>query len=103
MSDLSAHIQQTPLLDTHEHMRKEREYVEKGPDVLGDLFDNYIIGDLTTAGASPEAVQAIYVPGNLDVAARWNGIKDYWAHCQFTGYGEAVRLIAKNVYGMDEI
>ena len=30
-------------------------------------------------------------------------MKTFWTHCQFTGYGEAVRLTAKNVYGMDEI
>ncbi len=103
MTDLAQHIQETPLIDTHEHLRKEQEYVENGPDVLADLFGNYVPADLITAGATQAAVNALLDPKNPDIAARWNGVKDAWAHCQFTGYGEAVRLIANDVYGMEEI
>jgi predicted TIM-barrel fold metal-dependent hydrolase len=103
MTDLAQFIQQTPLIDTHEHLRKEQEYVENGPDVLADLFGNYVLADLITAGATQEAVNALQDTKNPDIPARWNGIKDAWAMCQHTGYGEAVRLIAKDVYGMDEI
>ena len=103
MTDLTQHIQELKLIDTHEHLRKEQEYVKNGPDVLTDLFGNYVLADLITAGATQQAVNALTDTTNPDIAARWNGIKDAWAHCQFTGYGEAVRLIAKDVYGMDEI
>lgn len=103
MTDLAQHIQQIKLIDTHEHLRKEQEYVENGPDVLADLFGNYVLADLITAGATQQAVNAVNDTKNPDIAARWNGIKDAWQQCQFTGYGEAVRLIAKDVYGMDEI
>jgi hypothetical protein len=103
MTDLAQHIQQTKLIDTHEHLRSEQEYVENGPDVLGDLFNNYVLADLISAGATQQAVNALTDTKNPDIEARWNGIKDTWAHCQFTGYGEAVRLIAKDVYGMEEI
>src|SRR5690606_27471181 len=103
MTDLAQHIQQIKLIDTHEHLRSEQEYVENGPDVLGDLFNNYVLADLISAGATQQAVNALTDTKNPDIEARWNGIKDAWAHCQFTGYGEAVRLIAKDVYGMEEI
>jgi hypothetical protein len=53
MTDLAHHIEVTPLMDTHEHVRDEAAYVENGPDVLQDLFDNYVAHDLRTAGASP--------------------------------------------------
>ena len=39
MTDLAAYIQETPLIDSHEHLRTEQEYVENGPDVLADLFE----------------------------------------------------------------
>ena len=103
MTDLAQYIQQTTLIDTHEHLRKEKEYVEAGPDVLADLFENYACQDLITAGASVEAFKALLDSSNPDIEARWNGVKDFWTLCQFTGYGEAVRTIARNVYGMDEI
>ena len=103
MTDLAHHIQQTTIINTHEHLRKEQEYVENGPDVLADLFNNYVLADLITAGAAQAAVDALYDSSNPDIEARWNGVKEAWQHCQFTGYGEAVRLIARDVYGMNEI
>lgn len=103
MTDLAQHIQATAMIDTHEHLRKEHEYVEEGPDVLADLFQNYVPADLITAGASQQAIEALLDTSNPDIEARWNGVKAAWGHCQFTGYGEAVRLIAKDAYGMDEI
>src|SRR5262249_11043771 len=40
---------------------------------------------------------------NPDVRARFADVREAWLRCQHTGYGEAVRLIAKLVYGMDDI
>ena len=37
-TDLAGYIQNAPLSDTHEHLRKEKEWVESGPDILQDLF-----------------------------------------------------------------
>jgi hypothetical protein len=103
MTDLSQHIQETTLMDTHEHLRKEAEYTENGPDVLQDLFGNYVQADLIIAGATQEAVDKLSDSSNPDIEARWAGISAAWHHCQYTGYGEAVRLIAKYTYGMEEI
>ena len=36
-TDLCQHIADTLLIDTHEHLRKERDWVENGPDILQDL------------------------------------------------------------------
>jgi uncharacterized protein len=103
MTDLSQHIQELPLMDTHEHLRKEADYLENGPDVLRDLFENYIPADLIVAGAAPEAVQKLLDSNNPNIEVRWAGVSEAWQHCQHTGYGQAVRLIAKKFYGMDEI
>jgi hypothetical protein len=77
MTDLAQYIQQTALIDTHEHLAEEREYVEVGPDVLADLFSNYILADLITAGATQEAVSALVDSSNPDFATRWNAVKDF--------------------------
>ena len=103
MTDLSQHIQETTIMDTHEHLRKEADYTEQGPDVLQDLFGNYVQADLIVAGATQQAVDRLLDSSNPDIEARWSGISAAWEHCQYTGYGEAVRLIAKGAYGMDEI
>ena len=104
MTDLVHHIQNTPLADTHEHLHKEDRYVQDGPDVLEDLFaKNYIVADLVVAGATPKAVERLCDSHDPDIAARWKGVKDAWQHCQHTAYGEAVRLTAQHIYGMNEI
>lgn len=101
-SDLTHHIESIRLVDTHEHMRRENDWVENGPDILQDLFGNYVPADLHTAGASSEAMQNLMDPSK-DIKTRFEGIKDAWNATQFTGYGEAVRLIAKHIYGLDEL
>ena len=102
MTDLTHHIQTIRLVDTHEHMRRENDWVENGPDILQDLFGNYVPADLHTAGASPQAMQNL-MNASQDVADRFDGIQDAWEATQFTSYGEAVRLIAKHIYALDEL
>ncbi len=102
-TDLMHHINETALVDTHEHLRKEPEWVNEGPDILQDLFGNYVPADLHTAGASSEALSRLMDGSDPDIAGRFEGIREAWEATQFTGYGEAVRLIASHVYGLDAL
>src|SRR4051794_26404348 len=103
-TDLALQVRNMRLLDTHEHLAKEAEWVEGGPaDVLQDLFTNYVPADLLAAGAPPDAVKRLADGTDPDLEARWAGVRDAWDAIQATGYGEAVRLLAKQVYGLDEI
>ena len=102
-TDLAHHIETTPLVDTHEHLRKEPDWLEDGPDILQDLFGNYVPADLNTAGASSDAMTRLMDASDPDIAGRFKGIQEAWEATQFTGYGEAVRLIAEHVYEIDEL
>ena len=101
-TDLAVHIDQSPLIDTHEHLRKEPEWVDDGPDILQDLFGNYVPADLRTAGASPEAVRKLMDASDPDLEARFAGIRPAWEATRYTGYGEAVRILAEEIYGIEE-
>ncbi len=90
-------------MDTHEHLRKEQDYVDNGPDVLLDLFGNYVTADLVVAGASGEAMKRLNDANDPDISGRFRGVQGAWEKCKHTGYGEAVRLIAQHAYGVDEI
>jgi len=103
MSHLAAHIAQTRLIDTHEHLPSEQEFVEGGPDLLQDLFDNYVQADLLVAGASEAAVRRLLDASDPDLAGRLAGVGDAWQRCRHTGYGEAVRLLARQIYDIEEL
>ena len=102
-TDLAQHIQETPLVDTHEHLEREPEWVENGPDILQDLFGNYVTADLVTAGASPQAMTRLKDGNDPDIAGRFEGVRNAWEATQYTGYGEAVRLIANHAYDIEEL
>lgn len=102
-SDLGQFIQQTPLCDSHEHLNKEKAWVEDGPrDVLEDLFTNYQPADLLSAGASEEQVQRLCDGSDPDQQGRFEAVRSSWEAVRFTGYGEAVRILAQELYGLRE-
>lgn len=102
-TDLARHIAQVTIVDTHEHMGRENAWLEKPRDVLADLFENYVPADFLTAGASAEAVKQLTNASNTDVDGRFNAVRDAWEAVKFTGYGEAVRLIARHIYDIVDI
>lgn len=102
-SDLAHFINTALLFDTHEHLKSEEVATQFPPDVLFDLFSNYVTADLVVAGATQQAVDRLIDPTDRDVHARFAPVQKAWEACRHTGYGEAVRLIARQVYGMEEI
>ncbi|MBM3457803.1 MAG: hypothetical protein FJX77_04640, partial [Armatimonadetes bacterium] len=103
-TDLSQFVWSHTLVDTHEHMLKEQDWLTTGPDdVLQDLFGNYVPADLISAGATQEAMKRASDGKDPDVAGRFAGIENAWNAIRHTGYGEAVQLIAERVYGIAEI
>ena len=102
-TNLSEHIAQTPLVDTHEHLKREPLWTDEGPDILQDLFGNYVPADLLTAGASRDALNHLTDASDPNFIGRFEGIRSAWEATQYTGYGEAVRRIVTDIYGFDEL
>lgn len=121
-TDLGLEIQSLRLVDTHEHLspedhwaggnakliermkeRNEPVWGSDRPDILQDLFLNYVRSDLEVAGATQEALRQLFDPAAGDIESRFAGIRDAWEATKHTGYGEAVRLVAREVYGLDSI
>ena len=102
-TDIVQFIRDATVVDTHEHMLKESAWVDAGSrDVLEDLFRNYVVADLASAGAPLEAIDRLLDGADTDVAGRWAGVAEAWQHTRLTGYGEAVTLAARNLYGIDD-
>ncbi|MGV7219557.1 amidohydrolase family protein [Bradyrhizobium sp. UFLA05-112] len=101
--DLTRYITSTPLCSTHEHTEFEEAYSSDPPDVLTNLFKNYVTWDLAGAGARPDALNELLNKRNPDIRRRFDGISEAWTRAQHTGYGEAVSIIAKHLYGIEEL
>jgi hypothetical protein len=102
-TDLARYIETAPFTDTHEHLRSESSVTGSPPDILVDLFDNYVTADLVVAGASPDAVARLIDPSEPDLKARFRPVQSAWERCRHTGYGEATRIVARRFYGIDGI
>lgn len=102
-TDLEHFIQHTPMVDTHEHLRSQRQWVEEGPDVLGAILSHYLSGDLRNAGASQEAIEFARDRKGRDVPQRVDAIRPAWELTAHTGYGQAARWLAREVFGIREL
>lgn len=103
-SEIADHIADISVIDTHTHMRGDFAWEgPDAPDILSDLFGGYCASDLITAGASPEAVARLHDRGDEDLEGRFAGVAAAWEMTQFTGYGEAVRIAARDLYEIDVV
>jgi hypothetical protein len=102
-TDVAQHIAASPMVSTHEHLKTESDWVDKGPDILQDLFGNYVGADLYVSRGRVDGANRLMDASDPDIEGRFKEIEKAWELTQFTGYGEAVRNIASEFYGVDEI
>ena len=103
-SDLADHIANVSVIDTHTHL--PGDYAWEGPnapDILGDLFGWYSSSDLIIAGASLDAVAHLKDSTDEDLEGRFADVAAAWDMAQFTGYGEAVRIAARDLYEIEVV
>ncbi len=102
-SDLVCFVAETTLVDTHEHLVKEHDFLEARWDVLTAIFNPYVTHILVVAGSSKEDVDALLNPDAGSIDERFERIRPSWEACKHTGYGEAVRATARILFEIDEI
>ena len=102
--EIADHVAAVSVVDTHSH--QPGDYAWEGPDapdILVDLFGWYGSSDLVAAGAEPEAVARLLDRGDEDLEDRFAGVAAAWEVAQFTGYGEAVRIAARDLYEIEAL
>lgn len=95
------YVKELTIIDTHEHLpafESKRDH----NDIISEFLGHYYNVDLVSAGLSLETCEL--VKGNtLSVKEKWDYIKHYWDVCKFTGYGQSLRIAARDLYGISEI
>jgi predicted TIM-barrel fold metal-dependent hydrolase len=99
---------QTVFIDTHEHLIEEKQRLAgtSGPRVKSDdwtmLFSHYIDSDMLTAGMPRQSVDKLFSP-KIDPIEKWDLIEPYWPAVKNTGYGQAVAISVRELYGVEEL
>ncbi|MBU0639514.1 MAG: amidohydrolase family protein [Planctomycetes bacterium] len=103
--ELELLVNQTALVDTHEHLPDEEARLrgEWVPcDDWGVLFSHYIDSDLVSAGMPEDDLQQL-LARDVDPAAKWKLLAPWWPAIKNTGYGRAVRIAMQELYDIDEL
>lgn len=92
-------LENVETIDTHEHILPEAERVAERVDFF-TFAGHYVINDLHSAGM-PFADKAVLEDPNASEKQKWSLFGPYWEHAKFTGYGEALRIAVKDLYGLE--
>lgn len=107
-ADIAAWVEWTRFVDTHEHLPEESTRVRWEPghgipcDDVGALFSHYIDSDLVSGGMSSEALGRL-CGAEVPVHEKWAALEPHWPAAKYGGYGQAVRIAAERLYGVDDI
>ena len=100
--DLYDEIAELEIIDAHEHLPTETEYLSFGYSGL-NLFANYLQGDLRSAGLDAEFIAKMRDDVTTPVDVWWPKVKPAWEAVQHTSYARALRVTARDYFGIDVI
>jgi len=96
------YINTLKIIDTHEHLPCREEDRIKDTDVIKEYLSHYFNRDLISAGLSKENHNKV-IEEDIPVIEKWKIIEPYWEYARYTGYGKALTIIARDLYGIEKI
>ena len=90
------------IVDAHEHLPPEKEYLADACDGL-DFFLGYVWGEMVRAGMPPDIRATMSAPGCRTAEEWWPQIRPWWAHVQHGSYARPLRIAARDLYGIEDI
>lgn len=101
-------VRRTPFIDTHEHLIEEKGRLAgtSNPWVTCDdwafVLSHYYASDLLCAGMPEKDYTRFFSPG-MDPVGKWKLIEPWWPATKNTGYGQAVSIALRELYGVDNL
>lgn len=101
-------VEQTPFVDTHEHLLEESLRLSGQLDGLfpcddwAYLFWHYLGDDLASAGMTDEARARFFAP-DASTEEKYRLVAPWWERAKHTGYGQAVRHTLRGLYAEDDL
>jgi predicted TIM-barrel fold metal-dependent hydrolase len=95
-------IEAIALVDTHEHTTPESERNQQTTDLFSTWLLHYASSDLVSAGMSIPTLGRIRDAAR-PLEERWREFAPSWRHARTTGYGRALLLAARDLFGIEDI
>jgi len=96
-------IKSIPVIDTHEHLNVDEAGAYAQPtDILREYLTHYLSSDIKSAGLSGEDFKKV-TDINGDLKDRWAIVAPYWEASRQTGYGRAIDIAVRELYGFDGV
>ena len=92
-----------PVIDAHQHLPPEADYLAfeySGPNMFAG---GYIQHDLKSAGADPAFIATLRDGGDRPVEDWWPRIRPYWEHVRHTSFSRALCITARDLWGIEDI
>jgi len=102
METLEQFVENLWIIDTHEHLVPENGRVNAKADPLQTFLLQYASSDLISAGLKVEDY-AVIMNSSTPIEERWAALEPFWEKASNTGYFDALRVAAKDLYGVDDI
>ncbi len=100
------YVKELEVIDTHEHLPHNEEVwlgqYRDGGDVFREYLSHYFSSDLVSAGLPQTDLQRV-TDSDLPVLKKWEMLEPYWDVARHTGYGRALDLAVRGIYGIDGI
>jgi len=100
--ELREYLDGIRMVDTHEHLDTEQEYIGEHAD-FGRLFLHYANCDLVSAGCPPQDIERLQNDTRMSPAEKWRLIEPYWPYMRGTGYGRCLEIATRDLYGLEEL
>lgn len=101
-NEILDHLDTMDIIDTHEHLPCREEDRDMKADVLKEFMGHYFNRDLISAGLSREDHDRV-IEEELPIMEKWKIIEPYWEISRYTGYGRALDIVARDIYGIEKI
>lgn len=101
-NEILNYLNTVPIIDSHEHLPSNEKDRDKDTDVLKEYLLHYFNRDLITSGLTLSSYEKI-ADNSISVTNKWKIIEPYWKVSKYTGYGRALSIAAKDIYGIDRI
>lgn len=94
---LEYHVQQTKIIDTHEHVSSPALFENTKRSLLDFIFGTYISDDLESVGLKREIWRS-----NLNEKEKWQHVSKYLSRVRNTTYYHVLQTVLRDLYGVKE-